>query len=104
MDQSDDTCVTLVLDDARTVATADETLLLLREALHQDLPVTIDCTALTASDLSFIQLLLAGQRAFSAAGRDLAVRATEGGPLEAALKAGGFLGSSDICDFITFTA
>jgi anti-anti-sigma regulatory factor len=104
MDQSNDTCVTLVFDGARTIATSEETLLRLREANERGLPVEIDCSGLTAVDLSFVQLLIAGQRSLSAAGHNLTVRARASGPLESGLKAGGFHANPDISDFITFSA
>ncbi len=104
MGQQSDTCVTLVFDGARTVATSQETLLRLRDAAHRGAALEIDCTGLTAVDLSFIQLLVAGRRSFSAAGRSLTVRAKASGPLETGLKAGGFQDAPDFDDFVTFSA
>lgn len=104
MDQSDDTCVKISFEGARTIATAEETLRSLRDAAHCGLAVDIDCTALTSADLSFIQLLIAGQRSLSAAGRSLSVHALTSGPLETGLKAGGFLEAAEVRDFITFSA
>ncbi len=104
MDQSTDTCVSLVFNGPRTVATSEETLQSLRDAFHRGLPVEIDCTALTAVDLSFIQLLIAGQRSLSAAGRGLTVRAQASGPLKSGLKAGGFAEIAELSAAITFVA
>lgn len=104
MNQSNDTCVTLVFDGARTIATSEETLLRLREASQRGLPVEIDGTGLTAVDLSFLQLLMAGRRSLSAAGHNLTMQARASGPLETGLKAGGFYGTPDFGDFITFSA
>lgn len=104
MNQSSDTCVALAFDGARTIATSEETLRSLRDAANRGQPIEIDCTALTAVDLSFIQLLIAGQRSLAAAGRRFTVRAQASGPLETGLKAGGFFGTPDLSDVITFSA
>jgi len=104
MDQQNDTCVRLVFDGPRTIATSDETLQSLRETARQGVSVEIDCTALTAVDLSFIQMLLAARRAILATESNLTIQAQASGPLEKALKAGGFFGMRDISNFITFSA
>ncbi len=103
MDLQPATCATLALSDVRTIATSDETLKILRDSVRQELALDIDCTALTAVDLSFLQMLLATKRALAAAGRHLTVRASAGGVLERGLAAGGFLGTSEFSDFVTFS-
>lgn len=104
MGQSDDTCVTLVLDGVGTVASADGILQRLRAATARGLALAVDCTAIETADLSLVQMLIAARRTLQAAGRDVTVRASAGGPLETSLKAGGFLSPSDTCDFISFQA
>ncbi|MDR3438330.1 STAS domain-containing protein [Telmatospirillum sp.] len=104
MSLPDDTVVRLVLDGARTVATSDETLQSLRDLARQGQSIEIDCTALTAVDLSFIQLLLSGYRSVSAAGQTFRVRARTGGPLEIALASGGFHDMPDVNASIAFSA
>lgn len=104
MNLQDDTWVQLVVDGARGVATVEETLATVREAMAGSAPVAVDCTELTSVDLTFVQLLLAAGRSAKAAGRDITVKAKKEGPLYSALAAGGFLAAPGLFSFVEFVA
>lgn len=93
-----------LLEGNRGIARAEESLASLRQALADSESIVVDCTTVTAADLSFIQLLLATRRSAMATGKSFTVTARTDGPLHGALVAGGFLAGPDLCSFIQFTA
>jgi uncharacterized protein len=82
---------------------ADAAFARLRAALLAPGPIAIDCMAVTAADLSFLQILISARRTAVAAGRELSVTALAEGPLYAALRRAG-ISVEDAAGFITFLA
>ena len=70
--------------------TAEALCTTLREALAEQPVISIDCSAVTEVDLSFIQLLLAARVSARQADKTLTLVAHPDGPLLDALTRGGF--------------
>ena len=81
--------VQIVLDGPRTLRTATETCTSLLEALTLHPAVSIDCTAATDIDLSFIQLLVAARNTAGQASRTVTLAENPDGVLLAALSRAG---------------
>jgi ABC-type transporter Mla MlaB component len=80
----------LVLDGVLTMRTAEAVCTLLREAVAAQPAVSIDCTAATDVDLSFIQLLLAARVSALQSNKTVTLMAAPDGPLLGALSRAGF--------------
>lgn len=78
-------CAKLKLVGPLNLRTATETCDALREALAHHAAVSIDCTAATDIDLSFIQLLVAARSSAQQAGGTVSLAESPDGPLLAVL-------------------
>ena len=80
---------TVDLSGPRTIRSTDQTRSLLLEALCAHPAISLDCSAVTEADLSFVQLLISAQASAELAGKPLTLAsAPSGAVLEALSKAG----------------
>src|SRR5262249_24391606 len=85
----------LVLTGSLTVREIQLVHARLAAALHQYPSVTIDCTAATAVDRSFIQLVLAARKSAAGAGKTITLARPADGALGNALALAGLIASGD---------
>ncbi|HLN25103.1 MAG TPA: STAS domain-containing protein [Patescibacteria group bacterium] len=95
--------LSIAFSGEQVLRNADAAFSRLQTALAAPGPVAIDCTALTAADLSFLQILIAARRTAVATGRELSVTATAKGALHSTLCRAG-IAVEDAAGFITFLA
>ena len=86
---------TLDLAGGRTIRNGEQTRSLLLEALCGDLPVSLDCSAVTEADLSLVQLLLSARKSAELSGKTLTLAQPVSGVLLQALSKAGFTTSPD---------
>jgi ABC-type transporter Mla MlaB component len=84
-------CGTIELSGVRTVRTAEQSHSVLLEALRLDSPINLDCSQVTETDVSFVQLLLSARKTAMEYGKSLALAHPAGGALLSVLERGGFL-------------
>ena len=86
---------TVRLAGVRTIRNAEQTRSLLLEALCGHTPVSLDCSAVTEADLSFVQLLLSARMSAQLSGMPVTLAQPAGGALLQALSKAGFAASPD---------
>lgn len=65
------------------------------DALHHHPAITIDCSAATEVDLSFLQLMIAARKSAAAAGKTVSLARPAAGPLRDALTHAGLIAPED---------
>jgi ABC-type transporter Mla MlaB component len=85
--------IRFALDGVLNIRTIEQVHRGLVEALAEHASVQVDCSAVEAVDLSFIQLLLAAQQSAQRDGKLLTMAAPADGALLVALEMGGFMPS-----------
>jgi len=91
MPQDTEAGVRVVLEGALTMRTADIIHARLRETIDADATfISIDCSAATEVDLTFVQLLIASRLSAEVRGKSVVLAASPDGVLLDALNRGGF--------------
>jgi hypothetical protein len=93
---------TIMLSGVRTVRTAEQSHSVLLEALRSASPISLDCSEITETDVSFVQLLLSARKTAAEYGRDLALANPAGGVLLGVLERGGFLTADSPAEELRF--
>jgi anti-anti-sigma regulatory factor len=77
------------LSGSYTIQNVEQTLALLRDTLASDSSIQLDCSAIDAVDITFIQVIIAARKSAQQKGGDLALTAHADGPLLEALDLAG---------------
>ena len=85
----------LDLNGPRTIRYADQTRSLLLEALCAHSAISLDCSAVTEADLSFVQLLISAQVSAQLSGKTLTLIHPPSGAFLQTLSKAGFATSPD---------
>jgi anti-anti-sigma regulatory factor len=88
-----------VFDGSRTIRESAETKAELLAAVTSDSTIFLDCTAVTAADLSFVQLIIGASKSATKMGGRLLLDAAPGNALADALRRGGFAISENPLDW-----
>jgi ABC-type transporter Mla MlaB component len=82
---------TIELGGVRTVRTAEQSHSVLLEALRSASSIDLDCSQVTETDVSFVQLLLSARKTAAEYGKSLTLAHPAGETLRSVLERGGFL-------------